>query len=383
VASATARELAGRPFDHAVELPVRCAVLTSGRTAAALVLVLSHLAVDAQGADILAEQLQHRLVLDGCPPATPWQPRNQVEHERSRAARAASEQAIIRWQEIARTVARSPARSVLDGGHSTDRFVELCLESTGCPPALASIAARCEASSSSIMLAAVCLAFAALDGRHSASVTLICGNRYRARERGYVGPMAQDTPFGLSWSAVGFDELCRQAHREALAAFASGRYDPNELDAAMTALARPDNPTGKSMDFFNYVQPATPVAASQPMPDERAASGQPARIGAWPALDLQRFFVYKQLGEVGKLRLIVDTAMVSEAVAALLMLELERCLLRLATGDLAIDELSQALVPGSRTAARRASWSPGIQNGDAGNRVGAAVQRDHGTSEPR
>ncbi|MGI8667407.1 MAG: condensation domain-containing protein [Jatrophihabitans sp.] len=342
-AGSVAAQVKALAFDHAVELPLRCRVVTAAGLPRFVVLVVSHLAVDALGADVLVAELRRRLD-PGAPATEPaWQPRQQADYEQGPTARAVSEHAIGRWRETVQALPAGATVPAATAPRRPDRFVELCLTSARAAVAIAELAGRTKASPASVVLAAGCLALGMLDGRPVAAMTLISGNRHRARERRYVGPLVQDALFVQHWADEPFDSFAEQVQRSALAAYSTGRYCPADLRAAVADLAAPVNPTAKALDFFNDARAGSGIGLVSNPDLGRQADSTPYRTGCWPQLDLRRFFVYQQLPGSCRLRLIADTEQAGEQVIAGVLQGIEDVLLRAAAGEPSTGQLTTVL----------------------------------------
>ncbi|WP_305783551.1 condensation domain-containing protein [Symbioplanes lichenis] len=309
-ARAAAARLAREPFDLTAEPPIRCSVIRAPGNDALLALAVSHFAVDAYALSLLSRWLSSPGGLDALTDRPPWQPRMQAAAEGASSSGRRTERAITRWTTV---LADTPVVASPPAPERADRFVEWSLESATASDAIGATAERTETSPASVVLAIWCLALGLLDGRSTVALTLISGNRHRDRERHYLGPMAQDTPMSVELRTGTFDDLVREVHREALNAYADGRYDPALLAAAMGAPERTVRPPGKILTFFNDARSEHP--SDQP---GRPPAGL-RRIGHWARLDLRRFLVLQQIGRTFRLRLLADTeVLTADRIPALL-----------------------------------------------------------------
>ncbi|WP_433616654.1 condensation domain-containing protein [Dactylosporangium sp. CA-139114] len=310
-ARVTAANLAETPFDLTVEPPIRYSIVRAHDGDAVLALAVSHFAADAYALSLLTRRIG-RLGGgdDGAErpsvQTVDWQPRMQAAAEAARSAERRTERAVERWTKV---LAAAAAPQTLDArpGERADRFVEWSLESADVQDATERSAQRTQTSPASVVLAVWCLTIAMLDGRDDVALTLISGNRHRDRERGYVGPLAQDTPMLARLSRGQFDDFVRNVHREALNAYADGRYDPAALANALGAVDDSVRPPSKVLTFFNDARGAHPASTAGRPPAGPALR----RIGQWAQLDLQRFLVLQQIGPSCRLRLLVDTDLVA------------------------------------------------------------------------
>ncbi|GAB1690786.1 condensation domain-containing protein [Krasilnikovia sp. M28-CT-15] len=323
-ARAVAANLAAAPIDHAAQPPVRWAAVTSQKGEAALAIAASHFAVDAYALALLVRRVTELAADASAEQCSVWQPRAQALQESTPGAAVRTSRAIDRWKRVTGQVPAS-ACCVPDKRDRPDRFVEWSLDSVDMVAASTRVATRTGSSLASVVLAVWCIAIGVLDGRSAASMTLISGNRVREYERRYVGPMAQDTAMCVEWSALlAFDDFVSQVHREALSAYADGKYDPEALAASLGASSGEVRPPRKILTFFNDArgQPShMSTTGASPL------AGEPRRLGAWPMLDLARFLMLQETPMGCRLRLLVDTEYVEDRRVPELLLAIENAVI--------------------------------------------------------
>lgn len=290
--AATTRTLRAHPIDTARSWPARFGVVTAGGRCRAVVVVVSHLAVDAAGLDVLAAVLR-----TGEVPAGGWQPCDQAAMEATPKEQRRSALNVARWTGLLAGL-DPPAGPVPDPSPDDTRFAEWSMVSGPVRRDAQELARRCEVSYSSAVLAAVVAVLGRRRGRPDVALTLISRNRSRPREQGYAGPLAQDALFRVGWDGgAPAAEFVRSVHRQAVAAYAGGRYDPDRLREQGVA---------KVPWFFNDARSSGSGSVA-----DRAGSGPDAevveQIGSWPYLDLRCFVTLQDAGDRARLRVVLDT----------------------------------------------------------------------------
>lgn len=269
-----AHRLAARCFRHAEEWPVRVAVDTSAGQARCVVFVLSHLAADWWGFELLLEEFTNRLA--GPVEERAWQPLDQTAHERSPAGRRASAAALAHWRERLSVV---PV-SMFDFPAFTPerpRYQRLRLASPALAVAAELLATANRVSTSSVLLAGVAVSLAALSGRRTCVLKLVSSNRNDARLRRLAAPTAQNCLFVLD--DLGPDltmcEVIRQCYRRGMTAYSCGRYDPAAMDELIAEVAVRRGVCFDLKAYFNDVR-----GGQDRWPDVDSAGASRAQVAA-------------------------------------------------------------------------------------------------------
>jgi hypothetical protein len=288
--AAMTRTLRAHPIDTTRSWPARFGLVATGGRCRAIVVVVSHLAVDAAGLDVLAAALR-----TGEVPAGGWQPCDQAATEATPKEQRRSALNVARWTGLLAGL-DPPAGPIADASPDDTRFAEWSMVSGSVRRNAQEIAGRCEVSYSSAVLAPVVAVLGRRQGRPDVALTLISRNRSRPREHGYAGPLAQDALFRVGWDGgAPAAEFVRSVHRQAVAAYAGGRYDPDRLR---------EHGVAKVPWFFNDARGTGSGA-------DRAGSGPDAevveQIGSWPYLDLRCFVTLQDAGDRARLRVVLDT----------------------------------------------------------------------------
>ncbi|GAA3583114.1 hypothetical protein GCM10022419_076080 [Nonomuraea rosea] len=323
-----AGELARTVFDHGVDLPLRCAVVTKDGRPRALAFAFSHLAVDFQALSLLSAEWRALLRGDPLPPAG-WQPLDQAELEREESFLARSSRSIRYW----RSVLEEVPLEVFDhppGEAEEPRFIEVGMESVALAAAAERLAARWTISTTSVLLAACATVLAGVSGRGRAVMQLVHSNRRDPRTRGMVGTVGQDGLFQLDVNPDGFAATCADAHRNALAAYRNAHYDPFAMQAMREEVGRRRGREPDLDAFFNDRRGTGDWPNLPEYGDLAALTGRTRTYvtDAWPGVRFKVFFTVGTATGTGALSLIVDTAYLGRDTARAMLLGVEDLLVR-------------------------------------------------------
>ncbi|NUP78232.1 MAG: hypothetical protein HOV96_11875 [Nonomuraea sp.] len=309
LAGEIAAELAGKGFDYAGELPVRCSIVMDGGRPCAVAFAFTHMAVDGRALDVIAAEWPR--LLSGEPlPAAP-QPLDLAAEERSPDGVARGERALRYWRAALERMPR-PLFAAPQGPPEEPRYVKLSMESATLGAAATALAARWGVSTGSVLLGAYAVLLSRLTGRETAAMQLIVGNRHDPRLAPMVATIVQDGIFVLDVKpGAPLAEAVRDAHRGVLAAYRHARYDP----VAQRALIEETGPPPTA--YFNDVRVAGGWPNLPPRPP--AAPGRIFPAGAWPEVDAEVFFTVGPATHTCRLDLLADTALLpTEAIEAML-----------------------------------------------------------------
>ena len=236
-AEALAAELAERPFDHEAEWGVRFAIICSGRSARHVAFAISHLVVDGGGVKVLIDDLLGLLRARGedCEPERRWQPSDQASRESSERGARRTRAAIRHWRRRLEPIPPSMFATALPAGQP--RFRGLRMDSRALAFTAARLAAECQVSVGSTVLAATAAALAALSGQPTCVLVLVVGNRYDEEIRGMLGPASQDGLFVIDLPGGTIADAVRATHRAATIAYFSGHYDPVAIEELVQVVA--------------------------------------------------------------------------------------------------------------------------------------------------
>ncbi|WP_067132254.1 condensation domain-containing protein [Microtetraspora malaysiensis] len=359
-AKTLAADLAATAFDYAGELPVRCAVVVTGGRPRAVALALSHLAVDGWSLNLIATEWPRLLAGDDLP-APARQPLDQAAYESGDEAAARSARAVRHWRA---GLARAP-RTMFDLPErepEKPRFVRFGMRSLAAAVAAETLAARCSATTASVLTVASAALLAAVTGHRTAALQLIVSNRHDPRVRDMAGPAALDGLFVLDLAGGTFADAVRRGHGQAMAAYRNGHYDLSAVDAVRAEAARE---RGADLDldaFFNDVRPDGRWPDLPPVdrddPGELTALRERTRTffdGGYPRVKAHAFFATGPASATCEFFVLVDTAFLPGEAAERMLLGLEALLVRAVAEEVPVDRVAE--VCGLAPVPRPAGWT--------------------------
>ena len=228
-APAAAEELRGRyasvPFDHPAEWPVRMGVIRRDGGASHLVVMYSHLAIDAFGINEIVRDLAH--LHDPGTPVTGLTPLELTARQRTAAGHRQSQKSLRYWEQILRTI---PAQRFGDSGDPRGpRYWELTIRSRAMHLALQSIAHRTGIGASYVVLAVFAVALARRTGHSPVVAQLVVSNRFRPGCTDSISLLVQVGLCAIDVAGRTFDEVADRAWKAATNAYLHGYFDPRDL----------------------------------------------------------------------------------------------------------------------------------------------------------
>lgn len=355
-AEAVAVELAAAPFQHADEVPVRCAIVPG-----AVALAVSHLSAD--WAALLRVEADFAALLRGdeLPPA-PWHPLDQAAAEATPAAVEAGAAALAYWRQ---GLARVP-RSLFDhpmGTPEPERYVRLGMDSPATAAAVLALADRWRVSTGSVLAVVASTALATLTGHDTAAVRLVIGNRREPPVRDMVGQAAQDGLLVLDLSAPTLREIVQDGHERARSAYRRARYDPDALDSVKGSVR---HERGASVDLLAFVND---MRLGRPWSSVRSGETRYFVDFTTPVARARAFFTVEYAPDTCLLYLLVDTAYLSRESGYALLRGVEALLSRALAEDVPADRIAE--VAGLAPVNRPADW---VRTGPDWHRPEAMVE---------
>lgn len=229
IAEQTTLRYHDEPFDYRHEWPIRMAAITRADAVTHVVAVYPHSAIDIHGVAALLDDLASMDPATGEPtrPLTGMTPLQQVVHQRTPAAKRASD-AALRYAE--RLLTSVPANRFPNWYvPRTPRWWRIGMTSPAIYLAGRAIAARAGVRTSPVLLAAFAVAFAETTRTDPAVLELVVHNRFRPGLRDAVGTITQECLGVIDIGDSTFDEIVRRAWQAATRAAKYSYYEPGGM----------------------------------------------------------------------------------------------------------------------------------------------------------
>ncbi|MEU1753029.1 condensation domain-containing protein [Micromonospora matsumotoense] len=260
--------LAGSPFDHAVEYPLRVALVTVDDRVRQVVLVFSHCAVDFHAATTVLRDLRMLLLRGSLDSPPGLQSLDLAARERTAELRR-SQRAVAYWVRQFTGLPMNLADPV--GSGSTPRYRQGSLVSPAAHHAGRLVAARHGVSTSTALLAATAAVLSGDGGQDACGIVVMANNRFPP---GYDHAVATLNQIGLCRLDLAdrpdFAELLSRAGRASLDAYRHAYYDPAEFERAFTDLGHDHRSVLAPLCYLNDTRLAAEVDPGTAGPDEAA-----------------------------------------------------------------------------------------------------------------
>ncbi|MFC8173116.1 condensation domain-containing protein [Streptomyces sp. NPDC057250] len=236
-------ELAGRPFDHTREWPLRVGLIESGGLVHRLVLAGAHTGMDYWGLGRLLrdlESVQAGETAESLRAARPaLQPLEAAGVQASPLGRRRDEAARRYWieqlTEGPRRIFREPAAPEL-ADVPDRRFPNALLRSPALAVAVGRVAAELEVSDAAVLLGAAAHQLARMSGSADVLFQVVVGNRFQPSAAASVSTVAQEALFRLTDADRDFEDAVRRTRSVAFGAFRHAAYDKWALDREVALL---------------------------------------------------------------------------------------------------------------------------------------------------
>lgn len=236
----------------ATELPVRMAVVTDGPHAAAVVLCLSHLALDGWSLAVVRADLTALLTEPETLPPRAQQPLERAEYEASEPARRGQDRALRYWERAVRELPAAMLEDLRDGGASDPQWARI--ESPALALAAAEHARRVRLSPSLVLQAGVLLLLAVYTGERSAALRTIVATRFRPENQSLVGAFNQNALVHARLGDEPFDAFVHRVGTAATTGYRHTEYEPRSLELLIERIGKERGMRTGGFCFFNDVR---------------------------------------------------------------------------------------------------------------------------------
>lgn len=256
------------PFGIAVDLPLRPVVLTRSSAPVAVLLVVSHMAVDGWSLGIVGADLAALLRAEPLLPAAE-QPLERARYETTDLARSRERKALAYWREQIETLPARMLGPVDPADPPEDELLWSRMESPALACAVRALSLRSGAEAGVIVMAATAALLASYTGEREAGLRTIVSTRFRPESRRLVGAFNQNAIFRIGPREETFTAFIQRARNISLRAFRHTEYDPRKLEPMIADIARQRGIAAGKYCFFNDIRfavsrrtgPPDPVAA--------------------------------------------------------------------------------------------------------------------------
>jgi Condensation domain len=353
-AEALAAELAERHFDHEAEWGARFSLVCLGQSARHVAFAISHLVVDGGGVRALIDDFLDVLRSRdaGAEPERRWQPSDQVGRERSERGTRRTRAAVRHWRRHLELAPPSMFAAARPAGQP--RFQRLRMDSRALAGAAARLSAGCQVSVASTLLAAACLALAALTGQPGCVLVLVAGNRYDEDLRRMLGPASQDGLFAVGFPGGTVADAVRATHRAATTAYFYGQYDPAAVDELVEMVAAERGVRFDLTLIYNDLSEFAGEAEDAAPPVSQAGArellGETAivRESTWQGQHCKMYLAAVPAADICHLSLVADTAYLPSDSMRALLCGIERIVFEAAYRDVEVAEIPALASLGSR-----------------------------------
>jgi hypothetical protein len=313
-ADTTASELHRRyvdtDLDFATEWPIRMGIVRRHGKLTHMVVLISHFATDAHGAQVMRREVAARVDT----PVAGMQPLEQMRWQQSATGRRQNEAALRHCESILRTIAprRYPeCHDVQDKPVWSADFTSPAMRL-----AVAALADRTKVDADALLLATFAIALNRVTGINPVVVRPLVGNRFRPGLADVMCSASQAGLCVLDVAEVPFDEALTRVRRATIAAYKYAYHDPTDL---VGLHRRVSQERGVEIDiacFFNNRR-----GGSKPVPEVRPQmieEALPHSVMRWTPTDsepLRRMFgrVENDTADAMRLSLFLDTHLMSLA----------------------------------------------------------------------
>ncbi|MEJ2853242.1 MULTISPECIES: condensation domain-containing protein [unclassified Saccharothrix] len=340
------RRGAATPFEHSSELPIRLSVALHEGIPVLVAFVVSHLAADHTGADLLVAELTAllRARVDGVPPPAPRgaaQPLDIARQERSPEGQLRNVEALrhLRTQ-LRRMPPAVPARAE----PATPRYVGADLASDVLPVAVRKAARRCRTTTSVVLLAITTALLGRVCPGPRYRLDVMQGNRVTPELMGSVTTLNQVVRTAVDLDGDSFTALLRRAELTMREARAVSHYDTRAEQEVLRTWGGVLEPGLQFNDMWSLLpKPRTTPAAPDP------AATELTWAGTSEAEDMALYLDIKGTPERMVLGLMADTALLTRGEIGAFLRAYEQLATALAEHDITLESVAEAFEHGHPT----------------------------------
>ncbi len=366
------QRLEGTDFDLTGSWPMRLLVGLVEGTPTAVMVSMSHIAVDMLSARLVRQDLANLLDARACAcPAPPLparrQPLDQAAFEASAAGQRTSERAMESWR---RRLEAAP-RTMFPATPKTPqaaRFVRAVISSQALPLAADVIARRARMSTAIVIMAAEAVLLAHQAGAGTCALQLSVGNRIAPELTWSAGMLRLHSLAVIDLRDASFEQVVSRTWAARVQAQRTGMYDPAEVSKQRRRI---EWERGVALDLsshFNDLRISTQPGANPASPERIVAAAATTTYTCSPIPAHYAKFLLRAVDEPGRgeelrrvaLHAFTDTRVLPPATLRELMFGMERLLIWQATDPAAAGQLldsgAVAEVTGMAAASRPAGW---------------------------
>jgi condensation domain-containing protein len=269
-AEATGDRYVGIPFDYEHDWPLRIAIITHDGTPTTLVLCFCHLATDFTGSMIVLADLAAAIAGKELPENTATQPVDLARYQQSPPGRRAAKAAATYWERAYERIPSSMFEHEL-AEPEQPRFHRAYLISPALSQAAELVGERLGTGSSAVLNAAFAVSIGILTGHRTCALLTITKNRFLARTRDMVSPLALEGLLVIPLADLtNFDEAIQATARAALPAYRYAQYDELDRDRIVAAASERRGELVHPLCCLNDLRDEAPTTlpfAGTPLPE--------------------------------------------------------------------------------------------------------------------
>ncbi|MGW4649955.1 condensation domain-containing protein [Kitasatospora sp. NPDC004289] len=254
-----------RPFDLAVDFPLRFTLLTRDGKPTRLAVVVCHTGADGAATSVLFEEWFTLLSGAELPPVSAPTPLEIAAAEHSAAGRRRTTASLKHWEKILLT---SPAAVFADSGLTgpAEQLATLAIRSRAAAESLDAACHRTGASPSSVLLGVFAALVAHIADQPRLALAALSANRHRAQLATHIGTLAQDALIAVDARADGLDEVIGRTKAAAFAGYWHSTLDAPRIWELVEDAAHQRGARWNRQVVVNDLSLTIPEAAARSRP---------------------------------------------------------------------------------------------------------------------